>query len=260
MLRHFNLLDLECVTHHEAEKWLPPVEPDRKLVEEFNTPIQAARNLKDPEKIKADIAAKEARIAMLPALIEQDIAERKAALLEAGALDADLCQIVAFGYQPGHGSRDVVVAQNEKEERIALAFIWSLMKTPHATAVPFIGYGLSFYDLGVLVRRSQLLGVEVPEFIYEQRKYNHPLIVDLADRLTLNGMIEQKKGRGLDYHCKRLGITIEDPHTGKDIADLWKAGDIAGIAAHCVSDLRRISQLAQRLGVIPMASEESEAA
>ena len=215
MISRYVLLDLETVAAPDCEQWLPPIDADKRLT--------------DPQKI-AD-----------------DLAKKKAAILDRAGLDGDLNQIVAFGLHPHSTERTVLLATDTGAERNGLELVWGYA----LEGVPFVGYGLSWFDLGVLVRRSQLLGVTVPERIYEQGKYRHPAIIELADRLTLNGMIEQKAGRGLGYHCQRLGIQVEDVHSGKDIAQLWRDGDLNGIEAHCLADLDRIRQLAQRLGVIP---------
>jgi len=219
MLQRYLLLDLETACAPDAEQWLSPVEADKRLTD--------------------------------PAKIADDLAKKKAAQLETAPLDADLCQIVAFAMQPHNGQPSVIVTPNIDAEREVLDLVWGYT----LEGVPLVGYGLTWFDLGVLVRRSQLLGVTVPARIYEQGKYRHPLIVELADYLTLNGMIEQKKGRGLDYHCKRLGIRVEDAHTGKDVASLWQARNFEGIANHARADLQRIQQLAIKLGVIEQVPE-----
>ena len=215
MVSRFLLLDVETIAAEGCEKWLPSVEADARLT--------------DPVKIAADLAKKQT------------------ALLERAPLDADLNKIIAFGWRSSRGQDCVLATPTETAEKDCLELVWQYV----AEGIPLVGYGLSWFDAGVLVRRSQLLGVDVPERFYEQGKYRHPLIIELADRLTLNGMIEQKKGRGLEYHCQRFGITVEDAHTGKDIAELWRMRDMGGILAHCGADLQRIRLLAQRLGVIP---------
>lgn len=218
MLNRYCLLDLETIPAPDAPAWLPK--------------IDAPSNYKDEAKIAAYIAE-----------------EGSKQLAQAG-LDADLCTIVAAGWQKDNGSPCVVYVSDTDAERNVLNLIWSFVSASR----PMVGYGLTWFDAGVLVRRSQLLGVTVPAAMYEQGKYRHPMIVELADRLTLNGMIDQKKGRGLDYHCKRLGIQIEDEYTGKDIAGLHAAGNVEAIKAHCLADITRLRLLAERLQVIPSST------
>lgn len=221
MLTRWLLLDLETVGGPDAEEWLPPVEQDKRFT--------------DPAKIAADIA------------------EKRAKQLASAALDADLCKIVCAGWHRDDDISRVFFVPNEDAEREVLNMIWAQIGPTR----PMLGYGLSWFDAGVLVRRSQLLDVRVPPLMYQQGKYRHPAIVELADYLTLNGMIEQKKGRGLDYHCKRLGIQVEDAHTGKDVAELYAAGNVEGIKSHCQADITRVRLLAERLRVIPVRPEKS---
>jgi len=249
MLNRFTLLDLEAVAAPDALEWYPTVEADPRLLAELETPIEADKRLTDPKKIADDLAKKNAARAELPTRIADDLAKRTAALLESAVFDADACRIVCVGLREHDGSEYVTCVLSERQERAALEDVWQRVNQ----TTPMLGYGLTWYDAGVLVRRSQLLGVPVPAAFYRQGKYRHDMIIELADYLTLNGMIEQRKGRGLDYHCKRLGITVDDAHTGKDIAALWAAGDLDGITAHCQADITRIRLLAERLGVIPVA-------
>ncbi len=218
MLTRFTLVDLETVTAPDALPFMPPIEPDGRLT--------------DPVKIAADIEKK------------------TAAFIERGGLDPDFCQIVCAGIREHDGTEIILTATTPVEEARILNHVWrSVNRT-----CPMLGYGLTWFDFGVLVRRSQLLSVTVPADVYQQAKYRHDLIVDLSDYLTVNGLIdfrpEQRKGRGLDFYCRRFGIEVKDDHDGADIAALWKAGNMDAIAAHCAADLLRIRLLAEDLGVI----------
>ena len=226
MLTRWTLLDLETVGAPDAELWLPTIDPDGRLTDEA--------------KIKADIEKK------------------KAALLAKAGLHPELCRIVCAGLTEHDGTERILVATNKEQEAALLSCVWlSVNRT-----TPMVGYGLTWFDAGVLVRRSQLLGVKVPSEFYKQGKYRHDWIVELSDYLTLNGMIdlrpEQRKGMGLDYHCRRFGIDVEDAHSGKDVAQLWAEGNIEAIKAHCAADMSRIRQLADWLGVIDLSRVQSQ--
>ncbi len=222
MLNRFCLLDLETIPALDCEQWLSPFEADRRLT--------------DQAKIAADIAKKRQ---------EQ---------LESAALDPDLNQIIAFGWQTeSMDFPNISVCTAPEDEPGLLEVIWQLVNPSR----PMVGYGASFFDLGVLVRRSQLLGVSVPSWVYKQGKYRHDNVIELADYLTLNGMIEQKKGRTLDYHCKRLGIGVPDTMTGKDVPQAVAEGRFTDVTAHLTADLTRIRLLAERLGVIDQVREEA---
>ena len=220
MLTRYCILDLETIAAPDCERWLSPFEADKRLT--------------DPVKIA------------------NDIANKRQAQLDAAAIDADLCQIVMVGMELWNSGPTVLTILTDDDERKALERVWQTL----SATCPMLGYGVSFYDAGVLVRRSQLLGVRVPEKFYHFGKYHHDWIVDLADRFTLNGRIEQKKGRGLDYHCQRLGIEVEDSVSGADVAGLWATNEVELIRKHCLADLMRIRLLAERLGVIAPVNTE----
>jgi hypothetical protein len=219
MLTRWTIVDLECVPDEHCRQWLGPIDAPKNYVKE-------------------DVIAAYIR----------DETERRVQL---AGLDADLCRIVCAGIQPWDTDGAVIKVLNETDERRVLERIW---QSVNATT-PLVGYGLTWYDAGVLVRRSQLLNVRVPEGFYKQGKYRHDWIVELAERLTLNGMIDQKKGRGLDYHCRRFGIQVDDEFTGADVAKLWAEGAHDAVMSHCMADLLRIQRLAERLHVIPELRE-----
>jgi hypothetical protein len=56
--------------------------------------------------------------------------------------------------------------------------------------------------------------------------------------------------RSLDAFCKRFGIVVTDDWTGADVPTLIKAGNWAGVEAHCLADLERTRLLAERIGVL----------
>lgn len=224
MLTRYVLLDLETIAAPDVRDWLPPVEADKRLT--------------DVTKIHADLALK------------------LAVQLEMAPLDPDLCQIAAFGWQTEAQHEPMtLLCTAPGDEAAGLNVVWSLLSKTR----PMVGYGLTWFDAGVLVRRSQLLGVLIPSWIYTQGKYRHDCIVELSDYLTLNGMIEQKKGRTLDYHCRRFGIYVEDAISGKDVGKAWADERYDTVRLHLEADIRRIRQLAERLKVIPSTPAEADA-
>src|SRR5688572_31611103 len=106
---------------------------------DYLEPVQAAKNLKDPEKIKADI--------------ESRTAERDAKL----ALDWNVGRIGALAWWTVDGGLVVHVVPDEDTEAKALAGFWRDSK--HRTIV---GFNVKGFDLRYMVQRSRYLGVSYP--------------------------------------------------------------------------------------------------
>jgi 3'-5' exonuclease len=193
--------------------------------EQFIEEPTAPANYKDPEKIAAYIA------------------EAKAKAIDRCALDVDLCRVVAIGIcAEGDTHATVTTMSDDAVEREALELVW----TAASHVDRLIGFNLLAFDLPVLIRRSQYLGVTVPATVINLDKYRTPH-VDLMERLSFNGKI---KARSLDFYCRRFGIDVADASTGKDVDALVKAGDWAGVANHCRADVEKTRLLAERIGVI----------
>lgn len=190
-------------------------------------PVSAPSNYKDPAKI------------------EQYCVEKRAELLSRCALDPDLCRIVAFGWDRGEDC-GVEIAQHENQERGLLEQLWRAI----AMADAVVGFNVLSFDLPVLIRRSQYLGLNVPAVNLDKYRTPH---IDLLDRLSFNGKI---KAHSLDFYCKRFGIEIDDPHSGTDIDGLVRAGEWDAVAAHCRADVLRTKALATRLGYVLLNTPE----
>ena len=204
------VLDVEAVAIDGAGDYLEPVE--------------APANYKDPAKIEAYKL------------------EKQAELLSRAALDPDLARICALGTEQ-NGVEQVQIITNEGEEREAIEAFWDRVRPYPWTRL--VGFNICGYDLPLLMRRSLYLGVKWPAVSIG--RYKHPDVDDLMLALSFDGAL---KFRGLPFYAKRMGLSVEDTHTGADVAALMAAGDTAAVAAHCLSDLRLTRALAERLGVL----------
>jgi uncharacterized protein YprB with RNaseH-like and TPR domain len=153
------IVDIECIGIESATDYLEPIE--------------APSNYKDPQKI-ADY-----------------IAEATAKALDRCGLDPDLCRIVALGAGEVEGPDTVILCKTEDDEATALEALWK--RVTNAAGVPrtlvsFNGFG---YDLPVLMRRSQYLGIAHPTLNLDRYRSPH---LDLMQRLTWNGAIKAHSG------------------------------------------------------------------
>lgn len=197
-------------------------------------PVSAPSNYKDPEKIRAYIA------------------EREAEQVAKCALDPDLCRLAAIGWRYAEADDAepfVTTCQNEQEEREALARLWS-----HVTpSTVLVGYNILSFDARVLLRRSLYLNVQAPPLVLD--RYRHPQIEDLMLRLCWN---DPYKAHSLAFYVQRFGLpVVEDDVVGADIGALVKAGEWACVARHCRADVLRTLALAHRLGVCSTVGTEA---
>lgn len=197
---------------------------------EYLEPVSAPSNYKDPVKIAAYIE------------------EGTAKALRDAALDIDLARVVAIGMQiEGESEPSAYYIEDERQERLMLQNFWAGF-TP---TTRLVGFRIRTYDIPLLVRRSQLLGIAYPDINLD--RYRSTQVIDLYDRLTFNGAVDGKK---LDTYCKLFGIEVEDGITGKDVAACVAAGDFAAVVKHALADVDQVVQLASKLGVIRPALTE----
>ena len=200
------VFDLETVACPDARDYLDPVE--------------APSNYKDPVKIAA--------------YCEQTFAKR----VEEAGLEPDLCEVVAVGFRhPEYATASAVYTRADVDEAGLLELAWEAIQGRR-----IVGFSVLNFDLPVLIRRSQLLGLRVPTVNLDRYRTPH---VDLIERLTFNGKLTW---RSLAFYCRRFAIPCEDATSGADIASMVAANDWAGVAAHCRSDVDKTAALAHRLG------------
>jgi predicted PolB exonuclease-like 3'-5' exonuclease len=202
----------------------------RPDVADYTDEIRAAGNLKDPEKIAADLAKK-----------------RDEAIANA-ALDWNANAIVAVGYQTEETSEPtVLICRDVEEEAFALRRIWRVYQDRSRRLVTFNGAG---FDIPTLVQRSRFLRVPVPRL--DQRKYGNTDQIDLYRLLTFDDTQRTFViRRTLSNFCKLFALDVPcDAHDGSDIARLVAEGDWDAIAAHVRTDVVKTRMLAERLDVL----------
>lgn len=204
------VIDLETIAAPECAMWLDPVKPPA--------------NYKDPAKITAYCE------------------EKRAEQIGKAALDADLCEIVAVGWQLPGESACVLTRQDADEGALIIQLAGMI------AGRLMIGFNILNFDLPVLLRRAQLLEIPTPYLNLDRYRSPH---VDLLERLTFNGKLTY---RSLAFYCRRFGIPVTDSSSGADMAAMVATSDWLAVRSHCRSDVEKTAALAARLGWLKVAA------
>lgn len=226
-------VDVETVSHDCVTDFIR--EPDYDQ-------ITAAKNLKDPEKIAADIASRQAAA-------KADYASA----LSRAALDWNVSRIVALGFQTEAMTEPhVLTCKNEGEEAAALSVFWGETKGRQ-----IVGFNARNFDAPTLIQRSRLLNVSHPKLRLD--RWGRGDVVDIRDILTFDdARYEALMPRSLKAFCKRFGIPVTDETDGGQVAELVAAGKWDEVSAHCASDVTLTRKLAKRIKALPTWMEIKE--
>ena len=197
---------------------------------EFLDPVEAAKNLKDPVKIAADIA------------------EREAEQIGKCALDINVARIVTIG--TWHLNQGVVVdvLQCEADEREALKVFWRL-----ADGRRLVGFRCREFDLPMLIQRSRYLGVKAPTV--DLGRYSRgDRVTDLYDILTFQDSQRTfAMRRSLASFARRVGLPAPTVDIkGSEVPALVAAGKWKEVGDHCRADVELTVALAEWLGCLPV--------
>jgi len=184
--------------------------------------FEAGANLKDPDKIAADIAKKKVRFK------------------EQAALSPLTGRVLAVGFLADFGAEPVIIGDDD--EKVLLEKVWNHIRTVGGTCRPqFVGFNIHGFDLPFLVKRSWVNRVAMPPNV-RQGRYWADWFVDLRETWQLGD--RQSEG-SLDSICRALGLG-EKNGSGAEFARLWRE-DRAKATEYLVNDLNMTAALATRL-------------
>ena len=186
------VLDIETIALPDNEREL------------FKPEFEANRTLKDPEKIKADLANKEAR------------------WNEDTALSSLTGKILCVGcWTP---QKEFFVIESENNESDVVQSACDLVRHTIQEGQKIVGFCCKSFDLPFLVQRAYRLGVNVPRCLFTGRWWSEE-IIDLRDLWACPG---NKDMISLDFLAKALGVGAKNLE-GKDFANLWLNNRTAAI-------------------------------
>lgn len=212
----------------EVERWLAKHNPPIDWVARIRAAEQASKKprkglfdaLDDHTKRIASIASAEAdRVKML-------------------SVNPLYCRICCVSFAVGDSAPVSIYAPDRMMEKHLVEQVWRML----GRHTPVIGYGLSFFDIPVLLARSMILGVHPTRFL-DRRKYGSRDILDLCKSL-----FEDQRAFGLGKACKSLGILSALPDVdGSHVYEMWKAGNAQGIRDYCEDDVKLTQKLHKQL-------------
>ena len=168
---------------------------------------------------------------------------------ERAALSAVTGQVVAIGLRSCKGVKILVGDETE----VIKAF-WSLYGKATADKRRMVGHNIGGFDIPFLIRRSYILGIDVPAGILINGRFLNDTFTDTMsvwscgnnqDRISLDTL-----SRALGGHGKPGG---EDACTGATFAKLYLSGnpeDKAKATAYLESDLENTWTVAERMGLL----------
>ena len=141
-------------------------------------------------------------------------------------------------------------------EPAMLSLFWSKVEEWLAAKLPIIGHNSNSFDLPFLIRRSWMLGIDVPPEV-KQGRYLHPLFRDTMEFWSCGG----REYPSLDSLGEAFGIgqKTEGVH-GRDFHRWW-FGTMEGVDVpveqqrikaleYCEQDVRLTAAIAARMGMV----------
>lgn len=207
--------------------------------------IEAARQLHE-----AGRAEFEAAKANGPALIAAAEQAHWDAIRDRAALSPVTGQVLAIGCYSVEGDKiGIAGVDSPDDEKKALAGFWRQFLTCKQANRSMVGFNSNSFDLPFMVKRSWLLGVDVPTTLQSpDGRYFDRVFVDLLARWKCgewgsNGSIK------LSMLARFFGVGDKpDGVTGADFARLWRE-ERERAREYLVNDLKMTAACALRMGI-----------
>lgn len=249
-------IETESLPFDKIEHLMPPFDPAsvKCLVEgEFDPSTVKLGTMKDEAKIKAKVDAARAAFAEAkacgPALIEESRIQHIAEFLDRAALSAVTGRVLVVGYYSVEKDKVVIDdgGKDGDESKIIVNF-WKQYALGRAAPRKLVGLNIFDFDLPFLIRRSWILGIDVPATAVKDDRYFDQVFIDLRRR-WLCGQHFSACESNFDVIGKALGTGGKNGQSGADFARLWKE-DRAAAINYLTNDLKQPAAWAARMGLI----------
>lgn len=207
---------------------------------------------KAKEKVDAAREAHKLAVAGYDAACQQGAEQHFANFKANAALSATTGRVLAIGFQSADNGK-FAIEDGGGDEAALLAKFWTKYRSCRAGDRPrsMVGCNIFQFDLPFVVRRSWILGVEIPDtVIRDGRFWDAMVFVDLRN-VWLLGQRWNDCESSLDTMARALGCGSKNGH-GAEFARLWNgtAEERNQAVAYLKNDLAMTAAVAKRLGVV----------
>lgn len=202
-------------------------------------------NTKDAAKRAAKLEEAKLAHAALVADFDAEIEKSKQELLGKAALSPVTGRVLAIGYLDKQCDIDGLTGENT--EAAILETFWEYYGTALANRDRLVGFNIYGFDLPFIVRRSWLLGVDVPSDVIRDNRYWNKVFIDL---MQVWGCGNYGERISLDNLCQFFGGPRKNGD-GAEFSKLWLNPETRQQAIeYLANDLRMTLEAARKMGVV----------
>lgn len=233
---------------------IPPLDESPFAPSEFDPASVKTGNIKDIDKIQAKIEearkAHEQQQAGLAAALEAAKIKHRDEFVSKAALSAVTGRVLVIGYySPAKNGFVISGGMGTADEERAIASFWEQARKCRVEGRSLIGLNIFEFDLPFLMRRSWILGIDVPDWILDKDRYWNTVFVDLRRRWLCG-----QYGVNVKSNFDELGTAFAtggkpEGINGGDFARLW-VEDNQRAREYLMNDLKQPAMWAERMGVI----------
>lgn len=180
-----------------------------------------------------------------PAKINAYIAEKQAEWFQSAALSATTGRVLAIGHFDT--SVDAIGFFASGDERADLTDFWAFVTSFGSPRADLVGFNSNRFDLPFLIRRSWRLGVAVPP-VFTASRYLPASCIDILDTWRCG---VRDDSISLDSLGRFLGVGRKTGD-GVEFSSLWEMSRDAALE-YLANDLRLTRRCAEALGLITPA-------
>jgi len=173
---------------------------------------------------------------------------------DGAALDASIGQVLAIGYRDARGN--VAIDRNETvaNERRLIETFWRTFVSVVTAGNVMIGHYIGGFDVPFLIRRSWILGIDVPGLVRDG-KWLSKSFVDTRELWLCGERNSSGGGTSLDAIAKAMGVGSKEGQecSGATFWRYWLSGNPElqkSALEYLANDLSMNAKVAERMGIL----------